>query len=433
MIFDENWVSYSMYVVGTCESGCNYGAIERYAMAGIGIVQWTYGRSWEVLNLIATDYPETESQFPILWDSIKPGSAQWGQKIFTQSEANEVGAVLVTAPGVASQNKLDIRDCENSYIPLLRDNCGFTNPKTAIFALTVYHQSPQAFYQIYSACGNCDVNTWYNTTLNNGIVGKYLNRQNTVKQLLDEWDGESGKSDFGVYNPYYQVGGNTDPGNGNPDNTVSETVSDLGIVSIQRLGKNLVLNLNTKDGNFKILFYKTGNGLYYPIRRSETIRGETEDTPVPDNPSQPGTSEDADWIVNKIQELEGTLQYSQAQSLRTNIPGGYCDCSGLVWWLYNQRGFSIGTWTGAQKNDGTLISEGRYSAPDESVMKLADLCLFDWSGSTDIGISGHIELYIGNNTIMGHGGDPYWGPTRKTMNTYFQNAPYWQIRRVIND
>lgn len=429
MIFDDNWISYSMYVVGTVESGCNYGAIERYAMAGIGIAQWTYGRSWELLNLIATDFPETEADFPILWDSIKPGTSAWGSKIFTQNEANEIGAVLVTDSGIASQNKLYIQDCNNSYIPLLRDECGFTDAKSAIFALTVYHQSPQAFYQIFSACGTASVDVWYNTTLNNGIVGKYLSRQNTVKSLLDAWDGESGKEDFGVYNPYYEVGGNTDPGNGNPDKTESETTTDAKVGCIRVLGKALLAEF---DGQ-KIMFYKAGNGLYYPNLKNKTVSGSTDDTPVPDNPEQSGTSDDAVWIVDKIKSLEGTLQYSQAQSLRTNIPGGYCDCSGLVWWLYNQRGFSVGTWTGSQKNDGELIAEGRYTVPDESIMQLADMCLFDWSGSTDISTYGHIELYIGNGQIMGHGGDPYYGPVKKDIVSYFQSAPYWQIRRVIHE
>lgn len=429
MIFDNNWISYSMYVVGTVESGCNYGAVERYAMAGIGIAQWTYNRSWELLNLIATDYPESENNFPILWDSIKPGSSAWGQKVFTQNEANEVGAGLVTESGIASQNKLYIQDCQNSYIPLLRDECGFTDPKSAIFALTVYHQSPQAFYQIFSACGTANVDVWYNTTLNNGIVGKYISRQNTVKSLLDAWDGESGKDDFGIYNPYYQVGGNTDPGNGNPNNTKSETTTKAKIGAIRVVGKGLLAEF---DGQ-KILFYKAGNGIYYPRIGNKNVSGVTEDTPVPDNPEQSGTSDDARWIVDKIKSLEGTLQYSQAQSLRTNIPAGYCDCSGLVWWLYNQRGFSVGTWTGSQKNDGILVADGRYTVPDENIMQLADMCLFDWSGSTDISTYGHVELYIGDGQIMGHGGDPYLGPVKKDIVSYFKSAPYWQIRRVIND
>ena len=54
-IYDQNWKSYAMYVTSTVETNCNYGSVESWAMAGIGIMQWTYGRSWGLLNILITD------------------------------------------------------------------------------------------------------------------------------------------------------------------------------------------------------------------------------------------------------------------------------------------------------------------------------------------------------------------------------------------
>lgn len=428
MIYDDNWKSYAMYVTGTVESSCDYGCIEKSAMQGIGIMQWTNGRSWQLLNLMVTDYPNTLSLFPILGDKIKPGSTSWGEKAFTQSEANEISAAIVTTEGVSTQNKLWSQDCDESYIPLLRDECGLTDPKGAVYALTVYHQSPRAFYQIYNACGNASLETWYNTTLNNGIVGKYKTRQNTVYDLLSQWDGESGKDGFGTTNPTETVGGDNNPNNGNPDDTFSTVLTSVSMNRITQNGNELILHCSVSGVEKQLIFYKGGSGMWFPQLSNQDEEQNTVDTPVPDTPTHTGTNEDIEWILNKEQELKGTLQYSQAASLRTNIEGGYCDCSGLVWWLYNQRGYSIGTSTWSQIYSGELIEEGTAGTlPDETKMQLGDLCLFNWGNGTQ-----HVELYIGNNTTIGHGGDPYLGPTEKTLSGQCSAAyGFWMVRRII--
>ena len=433
-IYDSNWRSYCMYVVSTVESNADYGCIESYAMMGVGIMQWSNDRSWQLLNMLVTDYPDMESAFPILYSQIAPNTSSWGYRTFTQSEANEISSALVTEQGIATQDKLWNQDCEQSYIPLLQNECGLTNAWTAIFALSNYHQSPQAFWQIYNGCGNTDYVTWYNTTLNNGIVGKYTNRQNTVKVLLDEWDGESGKEGFGSTEATNTIGGNQNPNYGNPDDTYSTTLTDVTIKSVEQYQKQLVLHLDLGGTSSRLLFYKSSNNLWYPQKTTETVSTDTSTTPAdPTSPSISTTANaDLQWMCDKMQELEGTLQYSQAQSLRTNINGGYCDCSGLVWWLYNQRGYNLGTWTGTQQHDGELIEEGGCGgSPNESIMQMGDICLFDWldSGYTS---SGHIEMYIGSGQIMGHGGDPYYGPVRKSVDSYFQYANHWMIRRIIS-
>lgn len=432
-IYDGNWRSYCMYVISSVESSADYGCIEMSAKQGIGIMQWTNERSWQLLNLLVTDFPEMESYFPILYSSISPDSQQWGTKYFADQECNEISAALVTEQGVATQDKLWNQDCEQSYIPLVRDQCPITNPWTAIFALSVYHQAPNAFYDIFNACGDTDYITWYNTTLNNWVVGQYTNRQNTVKALLDEWDGESAKEGFGTTDATILNGGNIDPNNGNTDNIVVTTESDITINSIEMYKKQLILNIVINSENSKMLFYKASNNLWYPSVRNKTVAGESQTTPVPNTP--PVTSEtgnaDIQWMVDKIQELDGTLYYSQVMTLRTNIEGGYCDCSGLVWWLYQQRGYNIGTWTGAQIYDGIEVDQGDYGAlPDLSVMKAGDLCIFD-HGETNFGSLGHVEMYLGDGVMMGHSSVPWYGPTKKNVHEYAQNENHYMIRRII--
>lgn len=141
---------------------------------------------------------------------------------------------------------------------------------------------------------------------------------------------------------------------------------------------------------------------------------------------------DIQWMIEKMNSLVGTLRYSQEAGLRTNIPGGYCDCSGLVWWLYNQRGHSIGTWTGSQINDGTLIkSGGGGQACTAEGLQLGDLILFDWQ-STSFTTYGHVEMYMGGDQICGHGGVPYMGPVMKSLAQQTSYANAWQVRRILD-
>lgn len=431
MVYDANWKSYAMYVTSTVETNCKYGSVETWAMAGIGIMQWTYGRSWDLLNLMITDYPELKGQMPLLLPQIEAGRTAWGNKIFSQNEANEVSAVLVTEGGIATQNKLWESDCDNSYIPLLRDECHITDPKTAIFGLTNYHQSPQAFYQIYNGCGNTDYNNWYRTVLNNGIVGSYTNRQNTVKSLLDQWDGESGKEGFGNNTPESSTGGNRNPNSGNPDNTYKDFVTGLGISKITIEGNTIFLHINNGGEYKKITFFKGRQNIWYPNTSAEIISGSTGTTPQPEIPDTgDGTDEQRQALVDLIKSFIGKLGYSQAQSQRMNPPGGFADCSGLVWYCYNQvTGNSIGTWTGTQVGNGSKVKEGSGSM-DISGLLPGDLVFMNWSGynpSYD-----HVEMYIGNNQLCGHGGDPYYGPTIKPdASAYASYGSDWQVRRYI--
>lgn len=141
---------------------------------------------------------------------------------------------------------------------------------------------------------------------------------------------------------------------------------------------------------------------------------------------------DIQWMVEKMNSLIGTLRYSQEAGLRTNIPGGYCDCSGLVWWLYNQRGHSIGTWTGSQINDGKLVkSGGGGQACTAKDLQLGDLVLFDWE-STSFTTYGHVEMYMGGDQICGHGGVPYMGPVMKSLAQQTSYANAWQVRRILD-
>lgn len=430
-IFDNNWISYAMYVCGTVETSCDYGSIEISARMGIGIMQWTNDRSWELLNLMATDYPDTESMFPLLWGQIAPGTSNWGYRAFSQEEGNEISAALVTEQGVATQNKLWNIDVQNRYLPILRDNCQFTDPKTAIFALTNYHQYPDGMWAVLDAVGNCDVDRWYMGVMNNTVYATYANRQNTVKALLDEWDGESGKEGFGTTDPTVNEGGNKDPENGNPDGNFATTITKLKFNALEKYGNTFVLHMNINDSPANLSFVQGNNKyLWYPQKTKNNVETNTETEPIPptENPGT-GTDDIRKQIADTMISLAGKLIYTMEPAYRMDIPGGYGDCSSTVYWVYmHVTGLNIGTWTGDQCKSGDLVMEGSGPA-DTSTWLPGDLLLCNFYGynpSYD-----HVEMYVGNNQLYGHNG-PGMGPyIKEDASAYAAICSDWMLRRYV--
>ena len=145
------------------------------------------------------------------------------------------------------------------------------------------------------------------------------------------------------------------------------------------------------------------------------------------SPNQSGATS----VVNLVISREGKNSYTQNQNLRFKGGEGYSDCSALMYWAYKTAyGIDIGTYTEPQSLRGKQV--GEINKLDTSIMKPGDLVFY--RGHSDIDKSrpygiGHVEMYIGNNTLMGHG----WGigPTRKDINTY-RREDFCMVRRYYD-
>ena len=125
-------------------------------------------------------------------------------------------------------------------------------------------------------------------------------------------------------------------------------------------------------------------------------------------------------LINKVLSRKQKNYYSQDADKRTKIESGYGDCSGTMWYLYKKIfGIDIGTNTEAQiksklgKRVDLAIKNG---IPDESKMQAGDLLYFRGSDNSRTEGVGHVEMYIGNHQIFGHGSGK--GGTVKTLNSY---------------
>ena len=149
-------------------------------------------------------------------------------------------------------------------------------------------------------------------------------------------------------------------------------------------------------------------------------------------------------IVNKGLSRKGKNQYTQS-SKRTQVGSGYGDCSSTVRWCYQQvLGIDIGVNTEAQIKSSKLkdvIVPIKNGIPEESYLRKADLFYFRGNDTSRTKGVGHVEMYIGDGKLLGHGSGI--GPTEKDMKTYCKqrqntkcnngNKGLICVRRIIED
>lgn len=152
-------------------------------------------------------------------------------------------------------------------------------------------------------------------------------------------------------------------------------------------------------------------------------------------------------VVGWMLSIIGRNTYTQSGSRTKVLDGvnghGYGDCSATCWKVYEKAlgsKFQIGTWTGGQYNNsmGTQVgslnsSNGTY--PDTSKMLPGDLVFFYARGAS--GKVGHVEMYIGNGYLAGHGSGT--GPTIHTVKKYTDGrvksgyGTWYKVVRFITD
>ena len=129
-------------------------------------------------------------------------------------------------------------------------------------------------------------------------------------------------------------------------------------------------------------------------------------------------------LVNAMYSIQGKLKYAQNNAKypgSRNPEDGSGDCSSTVQWAYKKiLGVDPGGWTGDQRTNSNTYTVAT-STKDESKLQLGDLLLKD----------GHVEMYAGNNTMIGHGGGKDGkkpGPTVKALD---KSGKYNLVRRWV--
>lgn len=414
---------YAMYVIGEVESNWNWTAVNYNDPITIGMMQWYGTRAAALLNRVKNEMPTAYGQLAASLrsdiESHDAGSAWWTSRYLNRDEGNSIISVFQEKENHVIQENQAIVDFEGYIATLEGWGMSQSYPKPLIFAMSMYHQSPASAGQVIAtAGGSADLDRIYTVCMNHGVLGQYRNRYNTVYQRLKDWDGESNPPDFGQSGDV-----DTTPGGNNPG--ISTEESKLGYI-IQN-GDTLILYGRDE--------YEKGV-IFYPASGQVWINGYNANGTDIGGGNEGGGSESGSEAQNAICELYRSwldrFAYSQGAGRLDPISSGYGDCSSTVWFAYQQvAGIDVGTWTGAMAGKGTKIASG-YSGDNLPIedMEPADLVLIMWNGWN--GSFDHVELYMGNNELWGHGG-PDYGPDQTTTDArnYPRYMYYWEVRRYL--
>ena len=134
------------------------------------------------------------------------------------------------------------------------------------------------------------------------------------------------------------------------------------------------------------------------------------------------------WMEARL----GKFAYSQLGDRLHPDQTGHTDCSGLVAACYRDvAGMDIGTWTGNELDHGSVLfdSSADYGKAI-SVLQPGDLVFFNWDHHNPT--FDHVEMYIGNESTCGHGGDPVMGPVNKSFKQLWSEAYEIVSRRYLD-
>lgn len=421
---------YAMYVIGAVESEHNWGAVYRVDPITIGMMQEYGQNASNLLKMLRSGDPEGYAAFkaaaPQLDADVDAHGNSWNWwtgRYVTDAEANAWVEFAKREQNHKVQQQKWFDQFQNEYVPAL-EKFGFSQdrPQTLIYAACMYHQGPKYAGQVFRACGgNATLDTMHNTVLNNSVLGKYKNRYNRSYNMLKDWDGNSAPPDFG------QVG---DVSSGGDSPTQSE--QQASSISYCQLVNNELVIYGLEGYSNGLVCPKMGPSIWAP---SANVNGKanTTDNSTVDQGNNTGSTA-AQQVVELYKSWAGKFRYSQGAGRLDPVNSGVGDCSSTIYAAYKQvTGINVGTWTGDMSTKGTLITHGKGKQLPFDQLKLADLILISWGGSGSESGVGHVEMYVGNNQIMGHGGGSHpMGPWLKTdPSTYLSSKCTWWIRRYL--
>ena len=411
---------YAMYVIGEVESNWNWQSVNYNDPITVGMMQWYGTRAAALLNRMQSERP---TDYDMLATSLKTSltnnpatSNYWTSRYLNQEEGNSVANAFASTESHIVQENQAISDFEGYISTLEGWGMSQSNPKPLIFAMAMYHQSPARCGDVIAtAGGSATLDRIYQVCLNNSVLGRYRTRYTTVYNRLKAWDGESEPPDFG------QNGGAGSDGEDSAG--ISELANAISYITYYNGQLVVYGDEGMSDG---LVCTKAGYNLWIP---STNVIGTGITGGNTGGGSATGSAAQQE-LVNLITSYVGQFAYSQGAGRLDPLSSGYTDCSGLCWFVYQQvTGIEIGTWTGAQNQHGTIVGTGSGANLPLNDMQLGDLVIFLRGSSTR-----HVEMYIGENQLCGHGG-PGNGPTIKEDAQSYAAANYnwnnWVVRRYI--
>lgn len=449
MTYDAAAQQLAITAIGTFHTGMNYLTVG--SPARVGLFGWSGARAAASLQRLKTENPSawsvpatldadltTYPVAPALYglnaadaDAVGLTAQQldslalvnetfWMCRYFTADEAYAVSIVLNNGKSVQNEiGTVDVARCARAAT-----FAGFdlnVNTAAALFFMVMYSDDPASALDVVAGSGpTASIQRLYAAALNIPTLAAHRAAYGAAYTVIT-----------GAV-PDVQTTPDPTPAppadGGNPSGSVTGTVQLVGAAAYAvRVGD--ALHLKFSDGH-TVVMLPTSGGYYIP--RQDATTGapvpSLPDNPAPTTPPSSGADATRSALVTWVTSRVGRYAYSQGPTRLNPEQNMYTDCSGLMYWTFQQvAGIDIGTWTGSQVGHGTLVAKGSGTL-DQSQLLPGDLVFYNWSRYKST--YDHVDMFVGGGNVCGHGG-PGSGPNTKTLAPRISAAHDYMVRRYV--
>lgn len=449
MAWDETMRKVWVKAIGTVESSMNYAAINYNDPITVGIGQWYGTRAAALINKMknvdSAGYGALPQDFRNVMNAHNERDAFWNTYYLPRNFGDALKPFLLNNRNIQDDQLIFDANATYRNMALKYGINPDTNTETFILWAVAYHQSPQRAMRIGNRVGGTNLDGMKSAILSDSVLGVYSTRYNTAYNIIKSKDtsgvGSSGSSST-----------TTSDGNGGraSQSNFASLVVGPGVGYLLLDNSNLVwlrtrfgtsvgtpvgINLWKMDmGNSEAKVQEIVSGAW----NNAHALGFNEGSATAPNPGggNPGGGGDGSkgakalkWMMSRI----GKFGYRQAPGRLDPDNSGFGDCSSTIYRAYKDTsGTFVGTWTGDQYNRGREVmprGSGAMTAAQRAMLRPGDMIVMAWrSTGSYYPETDHVEMVVDSNRLIGHGGNPYYGPVITSIDR-LAGTRWWTVRR----
>ena len=422
MAWDNNAVNLTAKVIMQVESGLVYDAINYRDPITVGAFQWYGTRAASILNRMRN---ENSSSWTGVASSLNNDllshastSSWWTSRYLTRDEGNSIKPVLRN--NVAIQHNQAIQDF-NGYKDAYTRQGGDANGNTqaAIFFCVMYHQTPSRALNILRSAGvNSTIDRLYSFAMNDSTFSKYRSRYTSARDLI-----KSGNADgVNLFGSATTVPGDDTVVDGDdplPDNTGPTITSEVQYIT--KRGNNLYLHMS--GGKVQTAYPERSNHWVLNAKNVEGAPVDNTTVPIPEGNTPVSGDTPGSKALAWAMQYKEQWKYGNGAGRLNPFVSGYSDCSGVTYLAYLKAcGINIGTYTTPQSTFGTLITKSKTDIRNGVGLLPGDLIFFASSRTIATRPYGHVELWVGDGTILGLAPSTAPGPRIKPISYHLDSS-----------
>lgn len=430
MAWDATAKKVAVKAIGQVESSLNYAAINYNDPITVGMAQWYGTRAAAILNRMraahGAEYARVDAGLRSRLETVSEGSSSWNTYYLSRQAGDSLRDLLLASKDI--QGDQIIKDLE-SYFSVAKQYG--INPETDTDAFILwcvaYHQGPRYALQAANNYSGGGLNAMYNAIMANSVLGQYYNRYNGAKNIIANKDTSGVDAGVG--------GGAATLGNGGSVGQNGQQVTVNGGKVLITADDSNILTLRSSFGTHRL--YSKGHNIW-EANIGEIVQNVANGQSGAAIPGGGGGGAPSDgsngakalaWILARL----GKFAYCQCPGRQDPDRSGITDCSGLMYAAYKATsGTFVGTWTGDQYFRGQAVIErgsGAMTAAQKALLRPGDMIVMAWRSTGSVyPETDHVEMVVDQNTTVGHGGNPYYGPVKKSIDILGATR-WWTVRR----